>query len=454
MTFRPWKLALLAASLGLVAAGCRGMLDIPERAKARGYNPQEEHHDGPLFRSMTGQPVSSVPEGAAAANQPPPGASASRPLSGGVEPASGAEPISPDGEPMPQADPNSTMVLPRAGPEPKPDDDGFQLSGLAPWNWGKHLKGLFVPPPNEGMARAFYREGQELYREGHYPAAWKRFRKAARRWPDSPLEEDALFMQAESQFFADRYPKASDTYERLLKKYGYTKHLDTAVSRQFAIGRYWEQLDATSPAWLLGFQFFDSSRPWFDTWGYALKAYQTVPMYDPTGPLADDSIMAAANAYFLKERYEEAAFQYDVLRKNYPKSEFQLPAHMLGMKAREMSYEGPLYDGKSLDQADEIAQQTMLLFGDQLGEDRRQVIGFQNRITEEKALRDWTVGRYYDRRHAYGAARYYYRSVLENYPGTQVAVQTRARLEEIGGLPDNPPERFVWLTQWFETERR
>ena len=46
------------------------------------------------------------------------------------------------------------------------------------------------------------------------------------------MEEDALFLQSESEFFSDQYPKAHDTIGGLLKKYPNTRHLDTAVARE------------------------------------------------------------------------------------------------------------------------------------------------------------------------------------------------------------------------------
>jgi len=444
----------LAACLAAFTLGCRSMLDIPESAKARGYDPHEQHEDGWLFRRLTGRSAADTPE------NPPSGvqlaaANAAEGSPSGVRQAN-FEPVpSPDAPGSAPSDPRNTVVLPAAGDEDKSDEnDGFQLSDLAPSNIAKQVKGLFTPAPDEALAKTLYQEGEELYQAGKYSEAAEKFKDAAARWPDSRLEEDSLFMLGESQFFADQYPRANDTYEKLLKKYGYTRHLDKAVARQFAIGRYWEQLDATAPAWLLGFQFSDGSRPKFDTWGYALKAYQSVREHDPTGPLADDSIMATGNAYFLKGRYEEAGYQYDLIRKDYPRSDHQLQAHLLGMKARQMSYQGPLYDGKALDEAGQIAEETLVQFYDTLGSERPEVVDFQNKVMEEKALRDWTIAQYYDRRKYYGAARYYYNALLQSYPRTAVAEQAKARLQEIEGLPDHPPNHFKWLTDRFPSTKR
>ncbi len=57
-----------------------------------------------------------------------------------------------------------------------------------------------------------------------FAEAATQFKDAAERWPDSALEEDAMFMSGEGYFFADRYPKANEAWEKLLKKYPNSKH--------------------------------------------------------------------------------------------------------------------------------------------------------------------------------------------------------------------------------------
>ena len=165
-------------------------------------------------------------------------------------------------------------------------------------------------------------------------------RHAADRWPDSPLEEDALFLQGESEFFSDQYSKAHDTYGGLLKKYANTRHLDTVVAREFAIGRYWEQMYDANPTWPTTPNVTDNSRPMFDTFGYAIQAYERVRQYDPTGPLADASLMALGNAYFRHGQYEDAAYNYDTLRKEYPNSKYQMKAHLLGPSGQDARLPG------------------------------------------------------------------------------------------------------------------
>ncbi len=307
--------------------------------------------------------------------------------------------------------------------------------------------------PSHERARELYREGERLFAGKQYSAASRRFKRAAKRWPDSELEEDSLYMHAESLFFADCYPGASDTYGRLMKEYENTRYLDTAVRRQFAIARYWEQLQRARPKWSLSPNLFDRTRPGFDTMGNAVAAYDSVRLNDPTGPLADDSLMATANLYFIDERFSDADHYYDIVRKDYPKSEYQIPAHVLGYQAKMRMYQGPLYDSSPLVEARDLGANTLLQFGSQLGEERSRIESAQRWIGDQLAEREWKMGQYYENTAHFGAAREYYAQVAEQYGDSRYGPMATARLQEIGGEPAAPAERLTWLANLFPGEK-
>ena len=430
----------LAGLLGL-AGGCASVPPVPEHARTRppgatpvsGRSHDEDEYEGWLFRSLTGGRKPWTPQ----------------PATPGVAADSTIERLPP------------TTTMPAPGvvaasyeehADPERSDSGFNVSDLAPDKILANMKNAVGYGPDEAKARAAIEQGKTLLQQKRYAEAAKQFGTAAARWPDSILEEDALFYLGESQFFSDQYPKAQDTYGGLLKKYGNSRHLDTVSKRLFSIGRYWEELHQGSPHWPVTPNLTDGSRPLFDTLGRAIKAYETVSMNDPTGPLADDAVMATAVAFFRANRWEQAAFQFDVLRKQYPKSEHQAKAHLLGLQARLKVYQGPAYDNTPLLQADEIAQQTLTQFPTELAGERAMVLKERDRVVEQLAARDWLMAEFYDGKSNYGAARYYYRAIIKDHPLTSYAQRAQQRLGEIRGEPDNPPNRFQWLTDLFPSE--
>lgn len=324
-------------------------------------------------------------------------------------------------------------------------EKGFDLAELSPENIYKNVRKATGYGPNEKIARNVMDEGKKLFREKKYKAAAGKFATAASRWPDSPLEEDALFLKSESEFFSDQYPEAHDTIGGLLKKYTNTRHLDTVVAREFAIGRYWEQLYSSKPALPVQPNVTDGTRPLFDAFGYAVQAYERVRQNDPGGPLADDALMALGNAYFRRGQFENAAYHYDLLRKEYPNSDHLKNGNLLGLQAKMRVYQGSFYDGAPLKDAEKIADQTLQQFGKQLGDERERVARARAQIAEEKANRDFIIGKYYENRKSYGAAKLYYRSIVKEHPQTQIAAQAKTRLEAISDEPDEPPSRLGWL---------
>ena len=97
-----------------------------------------------------------------------------------------------------------------------------------------------------------------------------------------------------------------------------------------------------------------------------MKTYENIRLNDPTGPLADDAIMATANSYFRRGRYNDADYQYDLLRKEYPRSDHQFNAHMLGLQCKLRKYQGPDYDGTPLEEAEQLVKQQRTQFAGEL----------------------------------------------------------------------------------------
>lgn len=322
---------------------------------------------------------------------------------------------------------------------------------LKPNNLERSFRKLIGRDPNENVARTAYGEAEALFAQQQYAEAAKKFETAADRWPDSPLEEDALFMAGESYFLSDQYYRASNTYTRLLKKYENSRHLDKIMARHFSVGRYWDEVSQV--VYDYAPNVTDKTRPWLDPQGNAVAVYESIRLNDPTGPLADDAVMAAANAHFLNNRFEDAAYHYDLVRTEYPKSEHQRQAHLLALQSHLRAYQGPQYDAAPLKAAEKIVDDTLRLYGRELGEERTRLEQTRREIREERARRDFETAEYYRKLGFNGSARYYYQQLAKNFADTSYAEQSRAQLAALHGLPDEPPDRWGWLS-WIFGESR
>lgn len=308
--------------------------------------------------------------------------------------------------------------------------------------------------PDEAEAKRLFDEGRDLYQQKEYTAAAKRLASAASRAPRSALAQDALFLRAESLFFSDEYPEANEAYLKLIKDYPNTKYLDTAITRQASIARYWQQTYQQDPEWPVTPNLWDDTRPAFDTIGHAVRTYENIRLNDPTGPLADDALMATANAYFLRGRYDEADYHYELLRREYPKSDHQYEAHLLGLQCKLRKYQGPQYDATPLEEAERLIKQLRIQFAPELTQqERRRVDEIEARIQRNWAQRDWEMAQFYETRSQYGAARYYYAQIIDAYPQSEMAQQSRTRLAAIHDEPAVPPEKLGWLMQYLPESR-
>ncbi len=320
-------------------------------------------------------------------------------------------------------------------------------------NMKKRWKKLVGRGPNEPVARDALAEGDALFRESRYKEAIPKYKRAIDRWPDSVIEEDAMWQLAECLFFTDQYPKAEDAYTELVKKYANTRYLDRVAQRQFLIGQYWLAIDKQLHLPVLVPNLADRSRPLFDTPGRALKAFEHVRLNDPRGELADDSIMATANAHFVDRQWLDADYFYNLLRSEYPDSGFLLQAHLFGLQAKLQAYQGPGYEGGVLDEAELLADQTLVQFPDQLRpEDQERVMKARAEIAAQQATRHWTRAEFYAKGRHYASARIYYAMIARDYPKTMLAERARSRLGEIAGLEDVSDDPFPLLTRVFNPD--
>ena len=328
-----------------------------------------------------------------------------------------------------------------------------------PWDYfkgenvKKRWKRMVGRGPNEQVARKALAEGDELFREGRYKDAIPKYKVAVDRWPDSGVEEDALWQLGECQFFTDQYPKAEDTYDELVKKYSNTRHIDRIAQRQFVIAQYWIALDRAHRLPVIVPNLVDRSRPLFDTRGRALKAYDHVRINDPRGSLADDSIMAQANAHFLDRQWMDADYFYGLLRSEYPDSEFLLQAHLLGIQAKMRAYQGPGYEGGMLDDAGLLADQTLVQFPDQLtDEDEERVERTRAEIAAQQAQRHFNRAEFYAKGKHYSSARIYYALVARDYPQTPLGERALAKFDSIRDTKDVSDDPFPMLTRVFNPD--
>ncbi|WP_437192539.1 tetratricopeptide repeat protein [Planctomicrobium sp. SH527] len=271
------------------------------------------------------------------------------------------------------------------------------------------------------------------------------------------IEEDAIFMLAESQYAQRHYADAQETYEDLLVRYPSTRYLDPTTRQMFRIARYWlgfpEESTQTGengevkvasaesaernggPSTLSRVPVFpnltDKSRPTFDTAGRGKQALRSIWLHDSTGPLAPDALMLAANHALRTDDYVEARRLYTLLREQYPDSIHLKDAYMLGSHVALASYQGAAYDDEALTSARELKQELLAIFPS-LTEDERgeleQEIGI---LKDAEVARIWDLVDFYRVKRNNPGVKLHCYQIINKYPDSPYAPKARELLLEI-----------------------
>lgn len=335
---------------------------------------------------------------------------------------------------------------------------------LDPKKISKKAKVAFGYGPDRPIAERNFQEGEAMFveatkltgeaREDRFEEAAKKFEVAADRWPDSTLEEDALFMLSESNFFANRYPEATSAYELLVKKYPNTRHMDIIDRRRFAIGKYWVEHHQTHPDLPITPNLFAKERPLFDKFGNAIRVFDKIRYDAPMSRVSDDATLAAGIALFREEKYQRADELFTDLRQTFPDSEHQFQAHLLGVQCKLKIYQGPDYSVTPMDEAEQLIRQMARLFPQETQEHREFLTKAWQQVRLNKAQHDFQMARYYHRRKEFEAARQYYARVRDNYSDTSLGKESVEILAEIGDAPPKPDQALPWLANLFPTPER
>ena len=254
----------------------------------------------------------------------------------------------------------------------KKDEIGL-IPGLDPHEQYTKIKTAVGLGPNEQIARKDYVEGDRLFREKNYKAAAEKFQAAIDRGPHSAIEQDAMFMLAESYFYGDRYIKARDAYDGLVKEHTNTRYMDKVIDHEWAIARYWEQYEQT-PSRLARRRPMPGTRPGPGSIRSAMRSKRTT---------ASGSTIRRARGPTMRSwpprtstsprgKYDDADYHYTLLRKEYPRSELQFEAHLLGLQAKLRKYQGENYDGTPLEEAKVLVKNLNSQFGNRLTPEEKQ----------------------------------------------------------------------------------
>lgn len=301
-------------------------------------------------------------------------------------------------------------------------------------------------------------EADRLFEAGHYGDALTAYKKLADNTGNSAdLAERARFMQAECRRMMGEYPKAVDTYHRLLKDFPTGAHRREACNRVFEICDYWlddfrdelTERGARGEKGVLGWRprwpnVFDKTKPDWVQEDRALEALERVHTHDITGPAADQALFWCGYVNFVRGNFDEADHFFSQLVELHKESKLRPQAIAYAIQAKNNATGGAVYDGRKCAEAlhlVHVAEATVPeLTNDPAAADRLTRSKFAIRF--QQAEKDFKTAEYYERAGHPGSAVFYYELVRRRYAGTRYADVASERKDAIMGLMaagKNPP---------------
>jgi outer membrane assembly lipoprotein YfiO len=281
--------------------------------------------------------------------------------------------------------------------------------------------------------------------QGDYKNAEKWFHWLGSKAEDKKnveVHEECLFCEAECLYAEGYYPKARDTYAKLVQTYPTTRYRSESVARQNAIAEFWledtrkemaeEEEVRDGKRWFVTPQWFhwDKEKPTFDEEGFAMKACESVFTQDPGGPLAPQALFRAGGVNFYREHYADADLDYSLLVDQFPRSSLAPAAMELAIQSKIQQVGGPEYDGRKLTEARALVDKAVRTYPE-LNNKKDFLDRTLHAINEQQAAKDFGVAEFYLRIQHPAAAYWYFELVRLRYPGTPWEQKALSRLLEI-----------------------
>jgi len=311
-------------------------------------------------------------------------------------------------------------------PPPPPPVESFTLRGD---------KFEAETKPAEGTAAAELAGAQDLYRQDEFEKAEKVFHKIAENTKNPPpIAEEARYYEAECLRQQSRYPKAADTYNRMLNDFPSGAYREQAVQHMFEIATYW--LEDTrkemrgsddkngQKSWVvwpesLQFMHLEKTKPLFDQEGRALEKLEQVRYNDMNGPLADKALFLSAGVKYYRGDFKEAERSYSQLIEMYPNSPFVSEAIKLALTSKQLATGGAAYDSRKLAEARRLVDTAYRNYPELVQKESAFLDRQLFSITMQQAEKDYGLAEFYKRTGHPCSAYFCYEVVRRRYPGTK-----------------------------------
>jgi hypothetical protein len=262
-------------------------------------------------------------------------------------------------------------------------------------------------------------EARRLLAEGDSGKAYTRLKK----WTKDNLEHEryleGMYLLGEAQFEREHFYQAYESYEVVAENTAgelFYKALrrEMDVARAFLAGEkriVWKILRL--PAYDDGIEILD-------------RIWERVP----GTRLGEVALKLKADYFFAVGDMDLAQDEYVHLVREYPSGRYVQLAMLRSAEAAAAAFPGIKFDDRALLNAQERYGQVQSTFP--VYAERERVGDRLEGIRQERAEKDLDIARWYERTKQTGAAEFYYRLILKDWPETLAAGEARRQLRALG----------------------
>jgi outer membrane protein assembly factor BamD (BamD/ComL family) len=309
---------------------------------------------------------------------------------------------------------------------------------------------------------------KELFRRGEYVQAQKVFHRIANDTKNTTqVAEEATYYEGESLRLQGKYPKAGDTYSKLLKDFPSGQFRDQANQRLFDIANYW--LDDTrgemeayrekkeGKRWLVmpaSYVHWDKTKPMLDEEGWAVEKLEEIQV-DIRSPLADKALFYLGGVKFFRKDYIEADRHFSQLTQMLPNSPLAPQALKMAIICKQLSTGGSDYDGRKAAEARALIDKAFAAYPELKNKEHEFLVAQLYSITQQQADKDYNIAEFYRRTGHPGSAYFYYEIVRRRYPGTPYFDKATKRMHELKAVLEKaqkqaPPQPTIPLPKFLQ----
>ncbi len=285
----------------------------------------------------------------------------------------------------------------------------------------------YAPPTAEEAAA-----GDAVDQARGYLAEGKpgRARALLRKWvqanPDDERYYEALLLLGDSFYESRDFWKAQKQYEQAA---------DNAAGEVFDLAN--RRTIDVARAFLSGQKRIVWGILRLPAYAEALELLDKVWERVPGSRLGEVALKIKADYYYANGDVDLAQEEYANLVRQYPSGRFLQLSMLRSAEASEAAFPGIKFDDQPLVEADERYRQVLAAFPSYA--ERESLPARLDGIRAQRAEKDLYVAKWYEKTRQSGAAEFYYRQLLKDWPDTIAAHEARTRLRARGVVVDEGP---------------